>query len=127
MLGDHLTSWDRKPKGPNKSADCAWTLRVLVLANFRGIFFDRVGIIEGISTDLWLYLRVYLLSSVQVLLISWASSVFGIYLQVCLLSGLDSDILSIFGSSSVIFVVYERIYCTWDILSARFCELSSKR
>ena len=26
VLGDHLTSWDRKPEGPNKSAHFAWTL-----------------------------------------------------------------------------------------------------
>ena len=44
---------------------------------FRGIFFDRVGIVKGISTGLLLYLLVCLLASVQVFLIYWASSVFG--------------------------------------------------
>ena len=99
---------------------------VLAFEIFRGIF-DRVGVVKGMPTGLLLYLRVYLLSSVQVLLISWASSVFGIYLRVYFFVGSDSDILSIFGSSSSgIFVVYER-YCTWNILSTRFFELSSER
>ena len=41
---------------------------VLVLGKFLGIFFDRVGIAEGISTGLLLYRRVYLLSSVLILI-----------------------------------------------------------
>ena len=71
VLSDHLTIWDRKPEDPDKSADFAWTLvsciREISSTPF-GIFFDRVGIAEGISTGLLLYLRVYLLPSVQVLI-----------------------------------------------------------
>ena len=68
VLGDHLTSSDRKPEGSIKSADFAWTLGVLALGIFRVIFFHRMRIVEGILTGLPLYLRGYLLSSVQVLL-----------------------------------------------------------
>ena len=38
VLGDHFTSWDRKPEDPNKSADFAWT----PVSRHSGIFEYRV-------------------------------------------------------------------------------------
>ena len=38
VLGGHLTSWDRTPEGPNKTADFAWTL----VTWHSGIFEYRV-------------------------------------------------------------------------------------
>ena len=65
VLGDNIIRWDRKPENPHKSADFAWTLVSWQSGIFEytafSIFFDRVGIAEGISTGLWLYRRLYFL------------------------------------------------------------------
>ena len=76
-MGDYLTSWDQKPEGPHKSADFAWVGGVGAIGIFRGTFFDRVGIVESISTGLLLYFRVYLRFSVQVLILVRILSIFG--------------------------------------------------
>ena len=81
------------PTDLNTSADVAEGHRRVGTRKFSstafGIFFDRVGIAEGICKG-----RLFVSSRV--------SSLFGS----------DFDILSIFGSASGVFVVYERIYCT---------------
>ena len=107
ILGDHLASWEWRPEGPSTYI---WRFRVgagvLALGNFRVPRLASSSIVWVSPRRVYLRVPCYIFGCIFYLV------------------GWDNDILIIFGSGSGVFVVYERVYCTWDILSTRFFDLS---